>query len=61
MKTVYEDIKRIIRSIRIDPRLWNAFRIACKEDGTKMSHALEGLIRTFLLNRTIAMASRKST
>ncbi len=50
---------RIIRCIRIDEKIWDDTRVAVKEDKTYISHLIEGLLKTHLLDRAIAMASVK--
>jgi len=48
---------RIIRCIRIDKNIWEDTRNAVIEDKTYISHLIEALLRSYLLERAIAMAS----
>lgn len=50
---------RIIRCIRISEDIWNATRKSVKDDKTYVSHVIEALLRTYLLDRTITIAAGK--
>ena len=61
MKRIINTRRRIIRCIRIDPILWEDTRNAAKEGGTYISHLIEGLLKTFLLDKTINTAVAKGS
>jgi len=49
------DLARIIRCIRIRRDLWEALRKAAKEDDAYISHMIEAMIRTYLVERGMAL------
>ncbi|HOL44312.1 MAG TPA: hypothetical protein PK659_08685 [Methanothrix sp.] len=50
-------MKRIIRSIRIDPEIWEAARNAVREEKTYVSRVIESLLLGYLKRRRLSAYS----